>query len=125
MTTPSGKELRGLCEQLLKLAEKEEQAIAADNLEELEACTRRKEEIVTKLREIESNERQNGPSGDSEEVVRLLQQVTARHEYVRERIKAMLGECQDAILEIQTGQQARRAYYRARKKGRERSARLL
>ena len=38
-----------LYEQLLNLAEKEEQALTGDNLEELEACMCRKEEIVTKL----------------------------------------------------------------------------
>jgi hypothetical protein len=125
MTTPSEKMLRVLYEQLLRLAEKEEQAIAADNLGELEACMSRKEEIVIELREIESKESQNGPSERGQEVARLLQEVTTRHERVRESIKAMLGECQDAILEIRTGQRARRAYYRGRKKGRERSARLL
>ena len=125
MVTPFNEGLRVLYEQLLKLAEKEEQAITADNLGELEACMRRKEEIVTKLCEIESKEGQNGPSECSEGVARLLEQVASRHEHVRERIKAMLGECQDAILEIRTGQRARRAYYRARKKGREDSARLL
>jgi hypothetical protein len=122
---PSGQDISVLYEQLLKLAEKEEQALVAENMGELEACMRRKEEIVKKLREIESKKGQDGPSECSEEVARLLQQVTTRHECVRERIKVMLGECQDAILEIRTGQRAHRAYYPARKKGRERSTRLL
>jgi len=125
MATPFDEGLRVLYEQLLKLAVKEEQAITADNLGELEACMRRKEEIIKKLREIESKKGHDGPSEHSEEVARLLEQVATRHEHIRERIKAMLGECQQAILEIRVGQRAHRAYYRARKKGRERAARLL
>lgn len=110
---------------MLKLADKEEQAITADNLGELEACMRRKEEIFKEVREIQGKKGQDGSSEYSEEVARLLEQVAERHERVRERIQAMLGECQQAILEIRAGQRAHRAYYRARKKGRERSARLL
>src|SRR5512136_2367572 len=87
-----------LYEQLLKLAEKEEQALTADKLEELEACMRRKEEIVTKLRELESKKGFDEPSECGEKVADLLERIVASHERVKEGIKVMLGECQDAIL---------------------------
>ena len=114
-----------LYEQLLNLAEKEEQALTGDNLEELEACMCRKEEIVTKLRELESKKGLDERSECSEKVAGLLERIVAGQERVKEGIKVMLGECQDAILEMRAGQQAHRAYYRTRKKCRERSARLL
>ena len=125
MEKPFNEGLRSLYEQLLKLAEKEEQAITADNLGELEACARRKEEIFKKLREIEKKKEQHGLSKISEEAARLLEQVAERHERVRERIQAMLGDCQQAILEVQTGRRAYRAYYQACRKGPKRSARLV
>ncbi|MGD0233569.1 MAG: hypothetical protein ABSC55_03415 [Syntrophorhabdales bacterium] len=125
MPESSKQGLQTLYEQLLKLVEKEEQAITANHLGELQACVRRKQEIIGKLREIESKKGQDGPSEHSEEVARLLEQVATRHERARERIRTMLIECQKAILEVRTAQQAHRAYYRARKKGRERPARLL
>ncbi|HME45967.1 MAG TPA: hypothetical protein VKF36_22965 [Syntrophorhabdales bacterium] len=125
MEKPFNEGLRALYEQLLKLAEKEEQAITADNLGELEACMRRKEEIFIKLREIESRNEQHGQSKISQEMARLLAQVAERHERVQQKIKMMLGECQQAILEIQTGRRAHRAYYQARKKGPKHSPRLV
>jgi hypothetical protein len=120
-----GTDLQMLCEQLLKLTEKEEQALIADNIEELEACVKRKEEIVKKLRELESKKGHNEPLEYSEQAASLLERIIISQERVSDSIKAMLGECQDAILEIRAGQQAQRAYYRTRKKGRERSTRLL
>lgn len=125
MIASFGTDLRMLYEQLLKLAEKEEQALTADNLEELEACMRRKEEIVEKLRELESKKGHDEPSEYSEKVAGLLERIVTSQERVKDGIKVMLGECQDAILEMRAGQRAHRAYYRTRKKGRERSARLL
>jgi len=125
MEKPFNEGLRSLYEQLLKLTDKEEQAITADNLGELEACARRKEEIFIKLREIEKKKEQHGLSKISEETARLLEQVAERHERVRERIQAMLGECQQAILEVRTGRRAHRAYWQARKKRAERSSRLV
>ena len=125
MRAPFGTDLRMLYEQLLKLAEKEEQALTADNLEELEACMRRKEEIVTKLRELESKKSLDEPSECGEKVADLLERIVAGQERVKDRIKVMLGECQEAILGMRAGQRAHRAYYRTRKKSRERSARLL
>ena len=118
-------ELRVLFEQLLKLADKEEQAITADNLGELEACMRRKEEIFNKLRKIESKKGESGSSGVSEDVARLLVQVAERHERVSEKIRIMLGDCQKAIMEIRNGRKAHRAYQQARSRRREGSARLL
>ncbi len=125
MTKPFDEELRVLYEQLLKLADKEEQAITADNLGELEACMRRKEEIFKEVREIESKKNQHRPSEMSDEVGRLLVKVAERHERVTEKIRIMLGDCQKAIMEIRTGRKAHRAYHQARNKRREGSARLL
>jgi hypothetical protein len=125
MSRSSNQELKTLYEQLLKFIQKEEQAITANHLGELQACVRRKQEIIGKLRDIESKKGQDGPSEHSEEVARLLEQVATRHERARERIRAMLIECQKAILEIQTGRRACRAYYQARKKAPKQSARLV
>jgi hypothetical protein len=118
------KGLRALYEQLLQLSEKEEQAITADNLGELEACMRRKEDILKNLRETENGKGEHEAS-ENIDVAQLLVRVVESHERVREQIKAMVGECQQAILEIRTGSRAHRAYDRARRNGRERSARLL
>ncbi len=68
---------------------------------------------------------QDGPSGYSKELSQLLEQVIETHDRVRESIKTRLIGCQEAILGLRTAQRAHRAYYRARKKGRERSGRLL
>lgn len=118
-------ELRALYEQLLKLAEKEEQAITADNLGELEACATRKQKIIKKLREIENRKGQHGHLAMSDEVARLLVEAAERHERVQQKIKVMLGECQQAILEVRTGRRAHRAYWQAHKKRAERSPRLV
>ena len=120
MVTAFDEGLRMLYNQLLKLAEKEGQAITADNLGELEACMRRKEDILKKLRESEK-----GEAEISDGEAQLLAQVVKSHERVTEQIKALLGECQKAILEIRTGSRAHRAYDQARRKGHEHSARLL
>ncbi len=125
MAMPLDERLRLLYEQLLNLAEKEEQAITAENLDELEACMRRKEEVFKKLREIESKNGRHVASEMSEEAAGLLAQVAERHERARERVAAMLSECRQALLEIRTGRQAHRAYSRARKEQPERSGRLL
>ena len=117
--------LQALYEQLLKLADKEDQAITADNLGELEACMRRKEEIFKKVREIESKQGRDGFSNTSNEVALLVEQVAARHERITEKIRVMVGECQQAILELQTGRRVHRAYYQARKRRSGDSVRLL
>jgi hypothetical protein len=125
MEKSSKEGVRTLYNQLLKLSDREKQALIADNLEELEACLRRKEEIIEKLREAEREKEQDGPSGYGEETNRLLEQVIEAHEHVKDDISTMLIECRKAILELRTGQRAHQAYYRAGRKGRERSARLL
>jgi flagellin-specific chaperone FliS len=125
MTDSLEADLEMLYEELLKLAGKEEQALTADNLDELEACICRKEEIVRKLRQVEEEQGHRWSSETSEKVARLLDQIVTRQERVRDGIEVMLNECQETILEIRAGQRAYRAYHRDRKKGRERSARLL
>jgi len=127
MAESCNQELQTLYEQLLKLVEREEQAIAANHLGELRACTRRKQEIVARLREIESEKGQDGAQDANQgaELVRLLGQVVIRQERATARIQAMLLECGKAILEVRSARRACRAYYRSRKNGEERPAHLV
>ncbi len=111
-----------LYEQLLRLADKEEQALTADNLGELKACIHKKEEVFKKLRSLENN---LGQSIGTDESAALLQQVSERHELVRKRVKIMRDECERVILEIRTGRRAYRAYCYSGITGSEDSARLL
>jgi hypothetical protein len=122
---PFDADIRILYDRLLRLAKKEEQALTADNLEELEACMCRKEELIRNLHHLENEGSHRGSSGYSEKVGSLLEQIVIRQERVRGGIKKMLDECQEAILEIRSGQRAHRAYTRGPKKNREHSARLL
>jgi hypothetical protein len=114
---PERSELITLYKQLLKLADKEESAVKAANLEELEACLRRKERIVEKLREAGTQ--------DQPELSTLVEEATKAHEVILAGVKGMLDECRQAILGVRTGHQAHLAYQRSRKKNRERSAKVL
>ena len=125
MTESLGEELRVLCEQLLTTADQEEQALAAGDLGQLEACVSRKEEIARQFREVECEENRTEPSPYRDEVARLLEQATRRHQRVRRRVEMMLDECTQALLEMRIEVRARQAYYRAQNKGCERSAHLL
>jgi hypothetical protein len=111
-----------LCEQLLRLADKEEQALTADNLGELEACMHKKEEIFKRLRSLENN---SGQGVGMDKSTALLRQVSERHQLIRERVKIMRDECERALLEIRNGRRAHRAYSHSRRTGSENSARLL
>jgi hypothetical protein len=125
VTESLGEELRVLCEQLLTTADQEEQALAAGDLGQLEACVGRREEIARQFREVECEENRTEPSPYGDEVARLLEQATRRHQRVRRRVEMMLDECTQALLEMRIEVRARQAYYRARNKGCERSAHLL
>ena len=114
---PKRSEVITLYEELLKLADKEQRAVRADNLAELEACLRRKEAIVEKLREA-------GPQ-DQPELNALVEEAAEAHEGVQNSIKSMLDECRQALLEVRTGQRAHLAYQGSRNKNRERSAKVL
>ncbi len=119
MTDEFDKEFRGLCEQLLKVAEGEKRAFAAYNVDELETFMRRKQEIIGKLGDTIRRRNEDDPSQRNGEAVRLLSRVIAAHESVRDAIKAELDECQQAIIRMRMGRQARRAYHRAGRKGNE------
>jgi hypothetical protein len=121
---PFDENLRLLYQRLLTLADKEDQAITANNLGELEACIRRKKEIFQRIREFETN-KVRGSSEVGPELAELIVLVAERHEHIKERIRAMLGECRQAILEIQSGRRAHRAYYCARKQRPEGPGRLF
>ena len=114
-----------LYEQLLELADKEERAVKAANLEELEACLRRKEEIVEKLREAGNRQGEGILPQDQPELSTLVEEAAEAHEGVLNSVKSMLDECRQAILGVRTGQRAHLAYQRSRKKNRERSAKVL
>jgi hypothetical protein len=111
-----GEDLRTVYGQLARLVEKEERALAFENLIELEACMRRRAEIVKKLQSLESKRWFDESSDCVERVAGLLEQIIARQERVKLGIKLMASQCQDAIMEIRAGQQAHRAYHRAAKK---------
>jgi hypothetical protein len=114
---PERSEVITLYEELLELAEKEQSAVKADNLAELEACLRRKEAIVEKLREAGMQ--------DQPELNTLVEESAEAHERVLNSVKGMLDECRRAILEVRTGQRAHLAYQGSRNKNRERSAKVL
>lgn len=114
-----------LYEQLLKLADEEKRAVKAANLEELQACLRRKEEIVEKLREAAYRQGEGIPPQDPPELNALIEKAAEAHEGVRNSVKGMLDECRQAILGVRTGHQAHLAYQRNRNKNRERSAKVL
>ena len=114
-----------LYKQLLKLTTKEVRAVKAANLEELEACLRRKEELVEKLREAGNRQGEGFLPQDQPELSTLVEEAAEAHEGVLNSVKGMLEECRQAILEVRTGQRVHRAYQRSRKKNRERSAKVL
>ena len=124
MGKPFDESLRVLYQRLLRLADKEDQAITADNLGELEACMRRKKEIFQRIREIESN-KGSASQDASSELASLITLVAERHERTTERIRAMLGECRQTILQAQSDRRAHRAYHHCRQSSMKDSTRLL
>jgi hypothetical protein len=122
---PKRSEVITLYEELLKLADKEQRAVKADNLAELEACLRRKEAIVEKLREAGFGQDEGIPPQDQPELNALIEKAAEAHEGVRNSVESMLDECRRAILGVRTGHQAHLAYQRSRNKNRERSAKVL
>ena len=110
-------------EQLLRLVEKEKQALTIDNLEELEECMRRKVVIVSALRK--EGKDLNMPSECSDSVTALIEEIVAGQEHVKEGIQAMLSQCQNAILELRSAFRGYRAYHGVGKRIDDHSTRQL
>ncbi len=110
-------EVQVLCERLLKVTEEEQRALDVDDVDSLEACIRRKQEIVGDFKDSIGRRTEAGLPQLDDAAGRLLEQVIERHVAVRDGVKRMLLDCQEAILGIGTGRRAHRAYQKAGKKG--------
>ena len=111
--------------QLLRLADKEEQAIIAENLDELEACALRKQEILKQMGEIEFRQDACAAPEERKEAILVLADVAERHERMTKRIQTMRDECRKGVLRIRNGRHAHRAYHRARQQESDGSGRLM
>ena len=114
-----------LFEQLLELADREQRAVTEGNLEELEACLRRKEEIVQALREGDIGSARgvgvNGRAG----LGTLVEQALLGNVDIAKGIGRMAEECRRTIVAVRTGQRAQLAYQESRRLKREHSSKVL
>jgi len=124
-TTPGHNDAVALCEQLLELAEREQRAVTGGNLEELEACLLRKEEIVQRLGEVGSKSVGSTGTTGQPGVGPLIEQVLEANVGVARSIGQMLEDCRRAIMAVRAGQRAELAYQENRRRKRERSPKVL
>ena len=123
--TPEPGDVILLCERLLELAESEQRAVEGRDLQDLEACSRRKEEIVQKLREAGKRSAQAGDPHRQPGFEALLEKALAANVGVTRGIGQMLEECRRAMVAVRAGQRAELAYQETRRKRRERSTKVL
>ena len=114
-----------LYKQLLRLADKEEQAIIAENLQELEACAFKKHEILKRVSEAESRCDGRATPEERKVMAALLTEVAEKHERTQKGIQTMCDECRKGVLRIRNGRHAHRAYHRAGQQEPDGSGRLM
>lgn len=124
-TTPGHNDAVALYEQLLELAGKEQRAVMGGNLEELEACLLRKEEIVQRLGEIGSKSVGGTDTPGQPGVGPLIEQVLQANVGVARSITRMLEDCRRTIVAVRAGKRAELAYQESRRRKRERSPKVL